>query len=115
MINGVHAIVFSPVADEVRAFFRDKLEFAGVDAGDGWLVFALPPAELAVHPDATARHEIYLMCDDLDATVAALADKGVVLARPIGEQAWGRVTAIALPGGSELALYEPRHPSPVRS
>jgi uncharacterized glyoxalase superfamily protein PhnB len=112
MINGVHAIVFSPAAEEVRVFLRDKLELPNVDAGDGWLVFALPPAELAVHPAEAARHEIYLMCDDLDATIAALAAKGVEMARPIADQSWGRVTAIALPGGSELALYQPKHARP---
>jgi predicted enzyme related to lactoylglutathione lyase len=112
MINGVHAIVFSPAAEAVRDFLRDKLELPNVDAGDGWLVFGLPPAELAVHPADATRHEIYLMCDDLDATVAALAAKGVPLVRPITTQRWGRLTAIALPDGSELALYQPTHPRP---
>jgi hypothetical protein len=112
MINGVHAILFSPAEDEVRTFFRDTLSLPNVDAGDGWLIFALPPAELAVHPADAPRHEIYLLCDDLDATVAALEMKGVVLAQPITEQAWGRVTAIALPDGSEIGLYQPTHPRP---
>ena len=80
MISGVHAIVFSPATEEVRAFFRDTLGLPFVDAGDGWLILALPPAELAVHPADAPRHEIYLLCDDLDATVAALEMKGVVLA-----------------------------------
>ena len=112
MISGVHAIVFSPAANEVRAFFRDALGLSSVDAGDGWLIFALPPAELAVHPAEASRHEIYLLCDDLDATVAALEAKGVRLAQPITEQTWGRLTAIALPDGSELGLYQPTHPRP---
>jgi catechol 2,3-dioxygenase-like lactoylglutathione lyase family enzyme len=112
MISGVHAIVFSPAADDVRAFFRDTLGFSYVDAGDGWLIFALPPAELAVHPAEASRHEIYLLCNDLDATVAALEANGVPLAEPITEQAWGRLTAIALPDGSEIALYQPTHPRP---
>ena len=112
MISGVHAIVFSRAADEVRAFFRDTLGLASVDAGGGWLIFALPPAELAVHPAAASRHEMYLLCDDLDATVAALEAKGVRLAQPITEQAWGRVTAFALPDGSEMGLYQPTHPRP---
>ncbi len=112
MINGVHAVVFTPAADEVRAFFRDILELRYVDAGGGWPIFALPPAELAVHPAEDSRQELYLLCDDLDATVAQLAGRGVPLARPISEQAWGRVTAITLPGGSELALYQPSHARP---
>ena len=115
MIDGVHAIVFSPVVDEVRAFFRDTLGLASVDAGSGWWIFALPPAELAVHPAERPGQEIYLMTGDLDGTVAALAERGVALARPITEQSWGRVTAIALAGGTEIGLYEPRHPRPSRS
>ena len=112
MISGVHSIVFSPAADAVRAFFGDTLGLPFVDAGDGWLIFALPPAELAVHPAEAPRHEIYLLCDDLDATVTALEAKGVRLAQPITEQAWGRLTAIALPDGSEIGLYQPTHPRP---
>ena len=115
MISGVHAIVFSPAAEVVRAFFRDTLGLPYVDAGEGWLIFALPPAELAVHPADEARQEIYLLCEDLDATVAELATKGMGLARPICEQAWGRLTAIALPGGTEIALYQPTHPRPVHA
>ena len=111
-ISGVHAIVFSRAADEVRAFFRDTLGLPYVDGGEGWLIFALPPAELAVHPSEASRHEIYLLCDDLDATVAALAAKGVGLTQPITEQAWGRVTAVVLPDGSEIGLYQPAHPRP---
>ena len=112
MISGVHAILFSPAAEAVRAIFRDTLGLPFVDAGDGWLIFALPPAELAVHPAEVSRHEIYLLCDDLDATVAALEAKGVRLAQPITEQPWGRLTAIALPDGSEIGLYQPSHPRP---
>ena len=112
MISGVHAIMFSPAADAVRAFFRDTLGFPFVDAGDGWLIFALPPAELAVHPAETSRHEADLLSDDLDTTVAALGAKGVRLATPITGQAWGRLTAIALPDGSEIGLYQPTHPRP---
>ena len=115
MISGVHAIVFSPAAEAVRTFFRDTLGLPFVDAGGGWLIFALPPAELAVHPADTQRHEIYLLCDNLDATVAALEAKGVRLAQPITEQTWGRLTAIALPDGSEIGLYQPTHPRPSTS
>jgi catechol 2,3-dioxygenase-like lactoylglutathione lyase family enzyme len=112
MISGVHAIVFSPAAEEVRSFFHDTLGLKGVDAGDGWLIFALPPAELAVHPAEEARHEVYLLCDDLDTTVAELEAKGVRLAAPITEQSWGRVTSIAMADGSEMGLYQPTHPRP---
>ncbi len=112
MITGVHAIVFSDDADPVRRFFADVLGLPSIDAGGGWPIFALPPAELAVHPGDTTRHELYLICDDLDAAIGALEARGVALARPIATQAWGRLTAIALPDGSELALYEPSHPRP---
>ena len=114
MITGVHAIVFSSRAEEVRAFCRDVLELGSVDAGGGWLIFALPPAELAAHPsDGDTRHELYLMCDDIEATMAELAGKGVDFTEPVRDAGWGLLTAIALPGGGELGLYEPRHPSPL--
>ena len=113
MITGAHAIIHSTDADGVRAFLRDVLELPSVDAGQGWLIFALPPAEIAAHPtDGPARHELYLMCDDLRATVAELEARGVEFTRPIGEERWGLLTAIRLPGGVELGLYEPRHPRP---
>ena len=112
MISGVHTIVFSPAAEKVLAFFRDTLGLPFVDAGDGWPIFALPPAELAVHPADASRHPIYLLCDALDAAVADLEMKGVALAQPITEQSWGRLTAIALPDGSEIGLYQPSHPRP---
>jgi len=111
VITGVHAIVFSPQAEEARAFFRDVLELDSVDAGGGWLIFALPPAELAAHP-GESRHELYLMCDDIEATIAELKAKGVETTGPVRDAGWGLLTAIALPGGGELGLYEPRHPSP---
>ena len=114
MINGVHAIVFSPQAEQVRAFFADVLGLSSVDAGRGWLIFALPPAELAVHPaDGDPRHELYLMCDDIQATLAELRDKGVEVARDVTDQGWGLLAAIRLPDGGELPIYEPRHPSPL--
>jgi predicted enzyme related to lactoylglutathione lyase len=116
MINGVHAIVYSRDADGVRAFFRDVLGFSSVDAGGGWSIFALPPAELAAHPtDGTTRHELFLMCDDIDATVDELQRNGVELTGPVSDQGWGLLTSIRLPGGGELGLYEPRHPSPPQS
>ncbi len=114
MITGAHTIIYSEDSDRLRAFFDDVLGFPSVDAGHGWLIFALPPAELAVHPadEATARHELYLMCDDLQATVQELETKGVELSRPVREERWGVITAIRLPDGGEIGLYEPRHPTP---
>ncbi|MBC3839854.1 extradiol dioxygenase [Streptacidiphilus sp. 4-A2] len=110
MINGGHVIIHSRDAEADRAFFRDVLEYPHVDAGGGWLIFKLPPAELAVHPtDGPARQELYLMCDDVDATVADLGAKGVEFTRPVTDAGWGRVTGIRLPGGSEVGLYQPRH------
>jgi catechol 2,3-dioxygenase-like lactoylglutathione lyase family enzyme len=116
VITGVHAIVYTPDAERVRAFLAEVLGFPSVDAGGGWLIFALPPAELAAHPaeDATGRHELYLMCDDLQETVQELEAKGVELSRPVRQERWGVVTAIRLPDGGELGLYEPSHPLPVR-
>ena len=114
MIFGAHVIVHSKDAAADRAFLRDVLELEGVDAGDGWLIFALPPAEIATHPsDTHGPHELYLMCDDIDTTAAELRAKGVDLAREVSNQGWGRVTAIRLPSGGELGLYEPRHPTPL--
>jgi catechol 2,3-dioxygenase-like lactoylglutathione lyase family enzyme len=115
MITGMHAIVFSPEAEKVRAFFRDVLSLPSVDAGGGWLIFALPPAELAVHPaEGDSRHELYLMCGDIHATLAELRGKGVEVAQDVADQGWGLVAAIRLPDGSEFPIYEPRHPSPLR-
>jgi predicted enzyme related to lactoylglutathione lyase len=112
VITGVHAIVFGTDADAVRAFFRDVLELESVDAGGGWLIFALPPAELAAHPtNGDLHHELYLMCDDIEATVAELGGKGVEFTGPVSDEGFGLVTAIRLPGGGELGLYEPRHPT----
>jgi catechol 2,3-dioxygenase-like lactoylglutathione lyase family enzyme len=112
MITGLHGIIFSPDADAVRALLGDALGFPSVDAGGGWRIYATPPAELAAHPSEATAHELYLMCDDLEATMAELRSKGVEIARPVSEERWGVVTAIALPGGGELGLYEPRHPRP---
>jgi hypothetical protein len=112
MITGVHAVQFTRDADALRAFLRDTLELPSVDAGGGWLIFRLPPAEIAAHPSDEDATQLYLMCDDIEATVAELEAKGVELARPVSDEGWGLVTAIALPGGGELGLYEPRHPLP---
>jgi predicted enzyme related to lactoylglutathione lyase len=114
MITGVHAIVFTQDADAVRAFFRDVLGLPSVDAGGGWLIFALPPAELAAHPaEGAGHHELYLMCDDVQATAQELAAKGVELSRPVTDEGFGLMTAIRMPGGGELGLYEPRHPTAI--
>jgi catechol 2,3-dioxygenase-like lactoylglutathione lyase family enzyme len=114
MITGVHAIIFSRDAEADRAFFRDVLDLPSVDAGGGWLIFALPPAELAAHPtDGQSRHELYLMCDDISATVAELRGKGVEFRGEISDEGFGLMTALRLPGGSELSLYQPRHTSPL--
>ena len=111
---GVHAIIFTRDAEGVRAFLRDVLELPSVDAGGGWLIFALPPAELAAHPaEEDGRHELYLMCDDIKATVAELKAKGVEVSDEISDEGFGLMTSLALPGGGELALYEPRHASPL--
>jgi predicted enzyme related to lactoylglutathione lyase len=113
MINGMHAIVFSPEAEKVRDFFADVIGLSSVDAGGGWLIFALPPAELAVHPaDGESRHQLYLMCDDIGATLAELRAKGAEVAQEVSDQGWGLVAAIRLPDGTEFPIYQPRHPSP---
>jgi hypothetical protein len=110
MINGGHVIIYSQAVEADRAFLRDVLEFPHVDAGAGWLIFALPPTEIAVHPaDGPPAHELYLMCDDLDVSMSRLAAKGVECA-PVTEARWGRLTQLRLPSGGQIGLYEPRHP-----
>lgn len=111
MITGVHAIIYSDKADAVRALFRDVLGYRSVDAGRGWLIFALPPAEVAIHPtDGDGKHELYLMCDDLDQTLADLREKGVATIGPIHEERWGRSTSIQIADGTTLGIYQPAHP-----
>jgi catechol 2,3-dioxygenase-like lactoylglutathione lyase family enzyme len=112
MINGAHVVIYSKDAEADRAFLRDVLGFPHVDAGHGWLLFALPPSELAVHPAETGGTEqLFLMCDDLDATMADLAARGIACST-VQTQRWGKLTAITLPGGGDLGLYEPNHPRP---
>ena len=116
-IIGMHALIYSNKDEATRAFFRDVLGFPAVDAGRGWLIFAAPPAELAVHPaegeaEGDEFHELYLMCDDLDRTVADLQAKGVKTG-DVSEQPWGRLTHIVLPSGDQLGLYQPRHPKAI--
>jgi catechol 2,3-dioxygenase-like lactoylglutathione lyase family enzyme len=110
MIFGSHVIVYSKDATADRHFFREVLGFSSVDAGNGWLIFALPPAEAAVHPaDETASAALYFMCDDLQAEMSALGAKGVTCSQ-VEEARWGSVTKITLPGGGEVGLYQPGHP-----
>jgi catechol 2,3-dioxygenase-like lactoylglutathione lyase family enzyme len=110
MIDGAHVVIHSKDAEADRAFFRDILGFASVDAGHGWLIFALPTAESAFHPaEENDRHELYLMCDDLKTEIAALSAKGVECAE-VTEARWGSITKIRLPGGGEIGLYAPKHP-----
>jgi catechol 2,3-dioxygenase-like lactoylglutathione lyase family enzyme len=116
-ITGVHTILYTDDAAADRAFFADVLGLPSVDAGDGWLIFALPPAALAAHPASAdgGGYEPYLMCDDIEATVRELAAKGVEFSSDVTQQRWGLVTTIKLPGGGRLGLYEPLHASPLLS
>jgi catechol 2,3-dioxygenase-like lactoylglutathione lyase family enzyme len=112
MIHGAHVIIYSRDADADRAFFRDVLKYPSVDAGHGWLIFALPKAELAVHPaEANDTHELYFMCDDVQALVAEMKQRGTTCSA-IDEQRWGSITHLTLPGGGKLGVYQPKHPSP---
>jgi catechol 2,3-dioxygenase-like lactoylglutathione lyase family enzyme len=111
VISGAHTILYADDAEAARAFFRDVLGLPAADAGGGWLIFGLPPAELALHPGASGTHRFYLMCDDLEATMADLVAKGVEVGA-VHEERWGRVTSIQVPGAGEVGLYEPSHPRP---
>lgn len=125
MINAAHVVIYTRDAEADRAFFRDVLGFPWVDAGDGWLIFALPPAELAMHPTDEANwkgsealighHQLYLMCDNVETTTRELKAKNVEFTRPVQDTGWGLLTSLKLPGGSELWLYQPKHPSPLQS
>jgi predicted enzyme related to lactoylglutathione lyase len=111
MITGTHALIHSDHAEEIRAFFRDVLKFPAVDAGHGRLIFSLPPAEIGMHPAEKGSHyELYLMCDDINSTVADLEKRGVKFSSPITDARFGFVTSLTLPGGAELGLYQPKHP-----
>ena len=110
MISGAHMILYSQDPEADRAFFRDILSFPHVDAGHNWLIFALPPSEIAVHPAVeNGRHEIYLTCDDLTTTIATLQSRNIACS-PVVEERWGLLTQITLPGGGQLGLYQPSHP-----
>jgi len=110
MITGAHMILYSTDPDADRAFFKEVLNFPHVDAGRGWLIFALPPSEVAVHPaEGAGRHEIYLMCDDVISTIESLRERQIECSE-VSDQRWGLLTNIKLPGGGELGLYQPKHP-----
>jgi catechol 2,3-dioxygenase-like lactoylglutathione lyase family enzyme len=112
MITGAHVIVYSTDSEADLSFFRDVLEFPFVHAGHNWLIFRLPPAELAVHPaEAGGAHELYLMCDDIQGFVTQMAARGIACSE-IDTERWGLITRLTLPGGGLLGVYEPRHPSP---
>jgi hypothetical protein len=112
LINGAHAIIYSKRPEADLAFFRDVLSLPHVDVGGGWLIFGLPPAEVAVHPSKkNDSHELYLMCADIEALIAELARRGVRCSA-VSAQGWGLVTRVALPGGGKLAVYQPRHARP---
>ena len=115
MINGAHAIIYSNDAEADRAFFKDVLGLHYVDAGGGWLIFGLPPAEVAVHPSEPGKpgHELYLLCDDVNAAVKHLKSRRVVVEPRLYDEAWGRLAFIRLPGGGRLGIYQPRHPRPT--
>ena len=118
-ITGAHVLLYTSEPDAVRAILRDVFAWDHVDAGDGWLIFALPPAELGVHPgegptfDRGVRHQLSLMCDDIGATIAELREKGVEVRGEPQDEGWGVTSTIVLPGGLDVMLYEPRHPTAI--
>jgi catechol 2,3-dioxygenase-like lactoylglutathione lyase family enzyme len=111
VITGTHGMIFSADPDADRAFFRDVLEIPSIDSGGGWLIFALPPAEMGVHGGENGFHQIYFICDDVDAFIAAMAAKGAAC-DPVEQAPWGRITYVALPGGGKLGVYEATHARP---
>lgn len=120
MITGSHAIIYAEDAKEARAFFRDVLDLRYVDVHGGWLIFKLPPAELGIHPTSggqepggptNGHHELYLMCDDIEPTVAELSAKGVGFAGPIEDQGFGFLIHLRIPGAGQIGLYQPKHPT----
>jgi hypothetical protein len=112
MIIGAHTIIYSTNPDVDRAFLRDVIGLTNVDVGDGWLIFGLPPSELAVHPsDKNDVHELYLLCDDVEAFVAEMKTRGIVCSA-VNNRGWGLVTELPLPGGGKLGVYQPRHARP---
>ena len=112
MIIGAHSIIYSKNPEADRAFLRDAIGLPNVDVGEGWLIFGLPPSELAVHPSGKNDvHELYLMCSDVEAFVAAMAERGLACG-PVQSMGWGLLTQVTLPGGGKLGVYQPRHARP---
>ncbi len=111
MINGAHIIVYSKQAEQDRGFFRDVLGLANVDAGGGWLIFGLPPSEVAFHPADEGSHELYLLCEDIKAFIGAMRVRNIECSE-IREERWGSLTSITLPSGTELGVYQPKHARP---
>lgn len=112
MINGAHAIIYSSDAEADKAFFKNVLKLKNVDVGRGWLIFALPPSELAVHPHETSKaHELYLMCDDIELFIGEMKEQNISCSDP-KDQGWGILTELKLPGGGSLGVYQPRHARP---
>jgi catechol 2,3-dioxygenase-like lactoylglutathione lyase family enzyme len=115
MITGLHAVIYTRDAAADRAFFRDVLGLPAVDAGEGWLIFAVPASEMACHPaDSSGKQELYLMCDDVRAEIDRLGQHGIAC-RAVSDEGWGLLTSVRLPGGGDLGLYQPRHPIPPRT
>ena len=112
MIKGMHGTFFTPEAEAMRAFIKDRLGFPHVDAGQGWLIFDVPNAEVGVHPGEDTHHEVSFWCDDIENTVKELQEDGVRFKSPITDQGFGLVTSFEMPGGVDVMLYEPRHPQP---
>jgi hypothetical protein len=112
-VTGFHALVYTSEPEAVRAVFRDVFGWKHVDAGDGWLIFALPPGELAAHPAEQPSHELCLMCDDLESTVADLQAKGIEFDGEPKDEGFGNTITMRLPGGADLLLYQPRHPTAI--
>jgi hypothetical protein len=113
MIIGAHSIIYSKDPDADRAFFREVVGLPSVDVGGGWLIFGLPPAEVAVHPaEQNGEHELYLMCDDVQAFVGEMHERNLECG-PVSDQRWGLLTELTLPGGGKLGVYEPRHQRPA--
>ncbi len=116
MISGIHAIIYSKKPEQLRAFFRDVLKLRSVDAGDGWLIFALPPAELGIHPIDKGKggHELFLMCSDINRTLRQLRSRGVKTVSRISDRGWGLLATLRLPGGVKIGLYQPKHRTAIR-
>jgi hypothetical protein len=120
-IVGTHMLLYTTEPEALRAVFRDVFKFRHVDAGDGWLIFALPPAELGIHPaegptfESGMRHQVTLMCDDINATIRDLGAKGIKVDGEPHDEGWGVTTMLNLPGGVQVMLYEARHPVAIEA